>query len=199
MIPSLVFSVLTLLNVGARSAAVEWSLGTGLWLYAQINPTDVTCPQVKLDADSNTNLCRVFVQNGNVLCNRTPGETGRRVLNLNGFAGTTGPLTQSTRLKVAELNSATGDGCWSVTQNEHVSITPCKLADGSQKLYFRRRDGNDEAYWLYTNQASKPLSVGPDGALVATDNAALVFCMYETNQGNAAIPPAKEPAYFPPD
>ncbi|KAK7542102.1 uncharacterized protein J3D65DRAFT_674007 [Phyllosticta citribraziliensis] len=194
MTPLLVFSVLTLLSVGARSAAVEWSLGTGLWLYAQINPTDVTCPPVKPDADSNTNLCKVFVQNSKVICNRTPGEAGRRVLNLNGFAGTTGPLTQSTRLKVVELNSATGDGCWSVTQDEHVSITPCKLADGSQKLYFRRRDGNDGSYWLYTDHASKPLSVGPDGALVATDNAPLVFCMYETNQGNAVIPP-----YFPPD
>ncbi|KAK8244690.1 hypothetical protein HDK90DRAFT_165977 [Phyllosticta capitalensis] len=190
--------VLALFSAGVCSAPFEWSLGTGLWLYAQINPLDVTCPPVKPDADSNTNLCRTFVQDGKVLCNRNPGEAGRRVLNLNGFAGT-GPLTQSTRLKVVEFDAATGDGCWSVGQDGHVSVTPCALADGSQKLYFRRRDGNDGAYWLYSDHNAQPLSVSPDGAIVTTDQAPLVFCMYETNQGNAVIPPSKDPAYFSPD
>ena len=117
------------------------SPGTGLWLYGQPQQLDGKCPTTKKDAGENTDLCRVYVSEGpgggKVLCDRNPSITGRRFLNANGFADQ-GLLVKPARLKAVEVNSPTGGGCWTLQgPNLEAGISPCNLADSSQKLYVR--------------------------------------------------------------
>lgn len=100
------------------------------------------CPATNADAGGNTGLCRVYVpagaSGGKLLCDRNPGETGRRFLNTNGFADADFPLTKSTGLEALDLDSPTGGGCWALQESDlEIGISPCKLTDSSQKLYVR--------------------------------------------------------------
>ncbi|KAK7509589.1 uncharacterized protein IWZ02DRAFT_152991 [Phyllosticta citriasiana] len=193
MFSLLIFSVLTLFSVSAQARTV-WTRGMGLWVYAQLVPDEghpFGCPPTKPDADSLATLCRVFVQNGKVLCSRNPGEAGRRILIANGFSEGIGALTVPTLVQVAELNSAHISGCWSLGPDDNVRVMFCgprKFV--SQKIFISPTGQSDGAYHFHSDHLSKPLMVGPGGALIASNEGAAVFCLYETTYGNPVNPPS---------
>ncbi|KAK7541851.1 hypothetical protein IWX47DRAFT_290111 [Phyllosticta citricarpa] len=193
MFTLLIYSVLTLFSVSAQ-AQTTWSRGMGLWVYVQLVPDNgwiFKCPPSKPDADSQVSLCRVFVQNGNVLCSRNPAEAGRRILILDGFSSATGGVGVPTRIQVRESDSKLHRGCWSVQQDEQVRVTSCRRGIGSHKIFVNPKSHSDGAYYFHSDHFSKPLRVGPDGFLMTSRVGAAVFCLYDTTYGKPIIPPGQ--------
>ncbi|KAK7514970.1 hypothetical protein IWZ03DRAFT_382163 [Phyllosticta citriasiana] len=181
MFKLLIFSLLTLFSISAKAAAVKWSPGTGLWIYAQSNPQQkgiFKCPPDKPAADSEISLCRIYVRHRMVRCRRNPGPHGRRVM-LNALRG-------PTPVKVMELESTTDSGFWTTVDNEYIYTT--FEEDPPQEFQFRPTGSSDGAYFGYQSSAEIPLEVDPSGALIIAETGITTFCLYETVYGNAVIP-----------
>ncbi|KAK7607949.1 hypothetical protein BKA81DRAFT_422214 [Phyllosticta paracitricarpa] len=181
MFKPLIFSLLTLFGISAKAAAGKWSPGTGLWIYAQINPQQkgtFKCPPVKPAADSEVSLCRIHMRHRMVRCSRNPEPRGRRVI----LSSLGGP----TPVKVMELEATTDSGYWTTVDNTYVYVYSER--GPPQKFEFRPTGSSNGAYFGYLSDIVVPLAVDPSGALIIDEMGITTFCLYDTVYGNAVIP-----------
>src|SRR6266699_5706449 len=113
-------------------------LGRTLLIWAHTGgPPDFKCPLYNEGADWNpSQLCRVQLDSqGAVVCQPAIPEQGRNFLIMNGFEKASSQNQRPTRIMAADVNSATGLGCWMPDADNNLHVGYCTLSRPDQQIY----------------------------------------------------------------
>ena len=126
------------MSLNCLADMIAKALGRTLFMWAHIGgPPDFKCPVINGYAGENpSQLCRVQVDaQGTLICRPDIPEQGRAFLIMNGFEIANSQNQRPTRIMAADLNSATGGGCWTPDTDNNLGLGNCTTSRQDQQIY----------------------------------------------------------------